>query len=77
MPADRYGTLQKRSGAALVINRPTFNDWSKVVLRVMLDAEPGMPGRCLEPIRDTNAHLKRRQELNGLCVKKRLRWAEP
>ncbi|UNA34029.1 DUF2235 domain-containing protein [Klebsiella pneumoniae subsp. pneumoniae] len=46
MPADRYGTLQKRSGAALVINRPTFNDWSKVVLRVMLDAAR-MPGRCL------------------------------
>ncbi|SQC93684.1 Uncharacterised protein [Cedecea neteri] len=38
MPADRYGTLQKRSGAALVIDRPTNNDWSKVVLRVMLDA---------------------------------------
>ncbi len=68
MPADRYGTLQNRSGAALVINRPTFNDWSKVVLRVMLDAAQDA-GAVFEPIRDTNAHLKLRQELNGLCEK--------
>ncbi|MCK8393988.1 type VI secretion system tube protein Hcp, partial [Erwinia amylovora] len=38
MPADRYGMLQKRCGAAAVIDRPTRNDWSKVALRVMLDA---------------------------------------
>ncbi|MBK4715673.1 MULTISPECIES: T6SS phospholipase effector Tle1-like catalytic domain-containing protein [Tenebrionibacter/Tenebrionicola group] len=38
MPADRYGARQKRSGAAAVIERPTYNDWSKVVLRVMVDA---------------------------------------
>lgn len=38
MPVDRYGTPQKRSGAAAVIERPTRNDWSRVVLRVMIDA---------------------------------------
>ncbi len=53
----------------MVINRPTFNDWSKVVLRVMLDAAQDA-GAVFEPIRDTNAHLESlRQELNGLCEK--------
>ncbi|MGX9307116.1 phospholipase effector Tle1 domain-containing protein [Pantoea ananatis] len=68
MPADRYGTLQKRSGAALVINRPTRNDWSKVILRVMLDAAQDA-GVVFDPIRDTNAELKLRPELNSLCEK--------
>lgn len=68
MPADRYGTLQKRSGAALVIDRPTRNDWSKVVLRVMLDAAQDA-GVVFDPIRDTNAELKLRPELNSLCEK--------
>jgi hypothetical protein len=31
MPADRYGNLQKRSGAALVIDRPTRNDAQRLV----------------------------------------------
>lgn len=38
MPADRYGTLQKRSGAAAVLRRTVRNDWSKVALRIMIDA---------------------------------------
>ncbi|WP_312043948.1 DUF2235 domain-containing protein [Erwinia sp.] len=38
MPADRYGTLQKRSGAAVVLQRTVRNDWAKVALRVMIDA---------------------------------------
>ena len=68
MPADRYGTLQKRSAAALVIDRPTRNDWSKVVLRVMLDAAQDA-GVAFDPIRDTNAELRLRPELNSLCEK--------
>lgn len=38
MPTDRYGMLQKRSGAAVVIERTVFNNWSNVALRIMLDA---------------------------------------
>jgi hypothetical protein len=68
MPADRYGILQKRSGAALVIDRLTRNDWSKVVLRVMLDAAQDA-GVIFDPIRDTNKELRLRSELNSLCEK--------
>lgn len=68
LATDRYGTQQKRSGAALVIDRPTRNDWSKVVLRVMLDAAQDA-GAVFDPIRDTNAELKLRRELNSLCEK--------
>jgi hypothetical protein len=68
MPADRYGTIQKRSGAALVIDRLTRNDWSKVVLRVMLDAAQDA-GVIFDPIRDTNKELRLRSELNSLCEK--------
>lgn len=68
MPADRYGTLQKRSGAALVIDRPTHNDWSKVVLRVMLDAAHDA-GAVFDPVWDTIAELKLQPELNSLCEK--------
>ena len=68
MPADRYGTPQKRAGAALVIDRKTRNDWSKVVLRVMLDAAQEA-GVIFDPIRDTNLGLRIPTELNGLCDK--------
>ncbi|MCS2148926.1 T6SS phospholipase effector Tle1-like catalytic domain-containing protein [Scandinavium manionii] len=38
-PTDRYGQMQKRSFAALTLRqRVVKSDWSKVVLRVMLDA---------------------------------------
>jgi hypothetical protein len=68
MPADRYGVLQKRSGAGAVIDRPTRNDWSKVVLRVMLDAAQDA-GVVFDPIRETNAELRLRPELNSLSEK--------
>lgn len=71
LPADRYGTLQKRSAAALVLERPTRNDWSKVVLRVMLDAaqEAGAVFNSILP-KDSNLSLP--AELNILCEKARL-----
>ncbi|WP_167863974.1 phospholipase effector Tle1 domain-containing protein [Erwinia rhapontici] len=62
MPADRYGTLQKRSAAALTLERPTRNDWSKVALRVMIDAAQDA-GVVFEPIRSTNTELKLPSEL--------------
>ncbi|AIR62237.1 type VI secretion protein [Cedecea neteri] len=68
MPADRYGTLQKRSGAALVIDRPTNNDWSKVVLRVMLDAAQGA-GVVFDPIDETVPSFALTADLNALCEK--------
>ncbi|MEE4408006.1 MULTISPECIES: phospholipase effector Tle1 domain-containing protein [unclassified Serratia (in: enterobacteria)] len=63
MSADRYGTPQKRSGAALIIDRPTRNDWSKVVLRVMLDAG------VFDPIDDSVPDFAIPAELNSLCEK--------
>jgi hypothetical protein len=68
MPADRYGTLQKRSAAALIIDRPTRNDWSKVVLRVMLDAAQDA-GVVFDPISPDNSNLSLPAELNSLCEK--------
>jgi len=68
MPADRYGTLQKRSGAALIIDRQTRNDWSKVVLRVMLDAAQDA-GVIFDPILPDNGNLSLPAELNSLCEK--------
>lgn len=68
MPADRYGTLQKRSAAALIIDRPTRNDWSKVVLRVMLDAAQDA-GVVFDPILPDNGNLSLPAELNSLCEK--------
>ncbi|MGQ8775842.1 PAAR domain-containing protein [Serratia sp. NA_112.1] len=68
MPADRYGTPQKRSGAALIIDRPTRNDWSKVVLRVMLDAAQDAGG-VFDPIDDSVPDFAIPAELNSLCEK--------
>lgn len=68
MPADRYGALQKRSGAALVIDRLTRNDWSKVALRVMLDAAQDA-GVVFDPILPKDDYLSLRAELNNLCEK--------
>ncbi len=68
MPADRYGTLQKRSAAALIIDRPTRNDWSKVVLRVMLDAAKDA-GVVFDPIDDSVPDFALPVELNSLCEK--------
>ncbi|WP_456309668.1 phospholipase effector Tle1 domain-containing protein [Serratia proteamaculans] len=68
MPADRYGTLQKRSGAALTLERPTRNDWSKVTLRVMIDAAQDA-GVVFEPILLKDDNLSLPTELNSLCEK--------
>lgn len=68
MPADRYGRPQKRSGAAAVIDRPTRNDWSKVALRVMIDAAQDA-GVAFDPILPKDDNLSLRADLNSLCEK--------
>lgn len=68
MPADHYGRLQKRSAAALILDRTTYNDWSKVSLRVMLDAAQEA-GVKFDPIRETNLKLRLPIELDALCQK--------
>jgi hypothetical protein len=68
MPADHYGIPQKRSGAALIIDRPTRNDWSKIVLRVMLDAAQDA-GVSFDPILPGDGDLSLPAELNSLCEK--------
>ncbi|MNJ59193.1 hypothetical protein D3C77_548630 [compost metagenome] len=68
MPADRYGMPQKRSGAAAVIERPTRNDWSRVVLRVMLDAAQDA-GVVFDPIDESVPDFTMPLELNYLCEK--------
>lgn len=68
MPADRYGMPQKRSGAAAVIERPTRNDWSRVVLRVMIDAAQDA-GVVFDPILPKDDNLSLRADLNSLCEK--------
>ncbi|QLK59981.1 type VI secretion protein [Enterobacteriaceae bacterium Kacie_13] len=68
MPQDRYGNFQKRSFAALVMrDRVVKNDWSKVVLRVMLDAAQEA-GAIFEPIRETNTELQIPLELTSFCT---------
>lgn len=68
MPTDRYGTFQKRSAAAAIIDRPTRNDWSKVVLRVMLDAAQEA-GVIFYPIDETAGDFALPAELRSLCDK--------
>ncbi|WP_456311067.1 phospholipase effector Tle1 domain-containing protein [Serratia proteamaculans] len=68
MPTDRYGTLQKRSGAALILERPTRNDWSKVALRVMIDAAQDA-GVVFESIDDSVPDFALPAELNSLYEK--------
>lgn len=68
MPADRYGTLQKRSGAAAVINRLTHNDWAKVALRVMRDAAQDA-GVVFDALVPGDNPLSVSSELSGLCEK--------
>ncbi|VTR42135.1 Uncharacterised protein [Serratia fonticola] len=64
----RYGMPQKRSGAAAVIERPTRNDWSRVVLRVMIDAAQDA-GVVFDPILPKDDNLSLRADLNSLCEK--------
>ena len=69
MPQDRYGSFQKRSFAALLLkDRIVKNDWSKVVLRVMLDAAQEA-GAIFETIRESNMDLKIPVELTSFCTK--------
>lgn len=55
-------TITERYRSAAVPHWLSTNDWSKVVLRVMLDAAQDA-GVVFNPIRDTNAELKLRPEL--------------
>lgn len=67
MPQDRYGNFQKRSFAALVMReRIVKNDWSKVVLRVMLDAAQEA-GVLFTPIDPKNPGMKLPSELLPYC----------
>lgn len=69
LPPDRYGQMQKRSFAALTLRERTVrNDWSRVVLRVMLEAAQEA-GVVFDPIRATNQELHLPDELSSLCDK--------
>lgn len=69
LPPDRYGQMRKRSFAALTMrNRTVRNDWSRVVLRVMLEAAQEA-GVVFDPIRATNSELHLPDELSSLCDK--------
>ncbi len=61
--------MQKRSFAALTLRERTVrNDWSRVVLRVMLEAAQEA-GVVFDPIRATNHELHLPDELSSLCDK--------
>jgi Uncharacterized alpha/beta hydrolase domain (DUF2235) len=69
LPPNHYGNFQKRSFAALSIrDRRVKNDWSKVVLQVMLDAaqEAGVLFDAIDP---KNPNMKLPTELIPLCDK--------
>lgn len=69
LPPDRYGQMQKRSFAALTLRERTVrNDWSRVVLRVMLEAAQEA-GVVFDPIRATNHELHLPDEVSSLCDK--------
>ncbi|WP_433977662.1 phospholipase effector Tle1 domain-containing protein [Erwinia sp. E_sp_B01_9] len=69
LPPDRYGQMQKRSFAALTLRERTVrNDWSRVALRVMLEAAQEA-GVVFDPIRATNHELHLPDELSSLCDK--------
>lgn len=63
------GMIKKQVGAAVFLERKAIpNDWSKVSLRVMLDAAQEA-GAIFEPIRQTNKELQLPSELTPLAVK--------
>ncbi|CCP03317.1 hypothetical protein BN439_2262 [Erwinia amylovora Ea644] len=69
MPANRYGEPQKRSFAAMTLrDRLVKNDWSRVVLRVMLDAAQEA-GVLFEPVDPENPNLALADDLSPLCEK--------
>lgn len=65
---NRLGIIKKRVGAAVTFYRTVKNDWSKVSLRVMLDAAKE---GCVDfnAIRNTDLDLKLPPELESLCQK--------
>lgn len=66
---DRYGQMQKRSYAALTMRgRTVRNDWSRVVLRVMLEAAQEA-GVVFDPIQSKNRELSIPDELTPLWNK--------
>lgn len=68
-PLDRYGQLQKRSYTALAIrDRTVRNEWSRVALRVMIEAAKEA-GVVLEPIGPSDLNMKLPDELAPLCEK--------
>jgi len=64
----RQEVIEKRVGAAVTLKRVVPNDWSKVSLRVMLDAAIDA-GSVFNPIRKTNDDLRIHPELENLCQK--------
>ncbi|MBV4367460.1 phospholipase effector Tle1 domain-containing protein [Erwinia phyllosphaerae] len=66
--ADRYGMLQKRSGAAVVLRRKAHNDWAKIALRVMIDAATAA-GVAFNAIDDAGEALALPSQLQHLCDK--------
>ena len=69
LPQDRYGRFQKRSYAALTLrNRIVKNDWSKVALRVMLDAAQEA-GVVFDPVDPLIHNIELPTELVPLCEK--------
>lgn len=68
MPTDRYGIMQKRSGAAVVLERTVFNDWSKVALLMMLDAAQDA-GVMFNYNPDYFPDFNAKNELKELCDK--------
>ncbi|MEB2417239.1 phospholipase effector Tle1 domain-containing protein [Citrobacter sp. R-1.5.2] len=69
LPPDRYGQMQKRSFAALTLRERTVrNDWSRVVLRVMLEAAQEA-GVVFDPILSKDKELAIPDELAPLWDK--------
>jgi len=69
LPPDRYGQMQKRSFAALTLRERTVrNDWSRVALRVMLEAAREA-GVVFEPVDPANPNMVLSDELSSLCDK--------
>lgn len=64
----RQEIIEKRVGAAATLKRVVPNDWSKVSLRVMLDAALEA-GSVFNPIRKANEDLKLPPDLESVCQK--------
>ncbi|WP_312817417.1 type VI secretion system tube protein TssD [Atlantibacter subterraneus] len=67
MPQDRYGTAQKRVGAAVTFHRTVTNEWSKIPLRVMYEVAR-MAGVNFKDIQKSKKLLPP-PDLQSLCDK--------